>query len=219
MLRCSKLTLRVSEAASAVCGITFHPNGMDRGLTTVTLTLLLYTTLTDSQDSGAGSDKITNIHNLPCLTKTTAICQSQKYNHNEVAESLTFLTCSDFSICPKIYTYGVRFSRVSPWATAEGAKLNITCWLVNSIISYSINTDCHIRHITRMPSSFHSQYILSNFIFKLSCSQFSLFCYVGLNVTKIIIAGKTAFLNVNNTSAVQGTRFKQKGYLWCVNEV
>lgn len=45
MLRCSKLTLRVSEAVSAVCGITFHPNGMDRGLTTVTLTLLHYTNL------------------------------------------------------------------------------------------------------------------------------------------------------------------------------
>lgn len=45
MLRRSKLTLRVTEAASAVCGITFHPNGMDGGLTTVTLTLPLYTTL------------------------------------------------------------------------------------------------------------------------------------------------------------------------------
>lgn len=45
MQRHSKLTLRVTEAASAVCGITFHPNGMDGGLTTVTLTLLLYTTL------------------------------------------------------------------------------------------------------------------------------------------------------------------------------
>ena len=45
MLRRSELTLRVTEAASAVCGITFHPNGMDGGLTTVTLTLLLYTTL------------------------------------------------------------------------------------------------------------------------------------------------------------------------------
>lgn len=45
MLRRSKLTLRVTEAASAVCGITFHPDGMDGGLTTVTLTLLLHTTL------------------------------------------------------------------------------------------------------------------------------------------------------------------------------
>lgn len=45
MLRRSKLTPRVTEAASAVYGITFHPNGMDGGLTTVTLTLLLYTTL------------------------------------------------------------------------------------------------------------------------------------------------------------------------------
>lgn len=44
-VRHSKLTLRVTEAASAVCGITFHPNGMDGGLTTVTLTLLLYITL------------------------------------------------------------------------------------------------------------------------------------------------------------------------------
>lgn len=45
MLRRSKLALRVTEAASAVCGITFHPNGMDGGLTTVTLTLLLSTAL------------------------------------------------------------------------------------------------------------------------------------------------------------------------------
>jgi len=45
MLKYSKLTLRVTEAASAVCGITFHPNGMDGGPTTVTLTLLLYATL------------------------------------------------------------------------------------------------------------------------------------------------------------------------------
>lgn len=45
MLRCSKLTLRVTQAVSAVCGITFHPNVMDGGLTTVTLTLLHYTTL------------------------------------------------------------------------------------------------------------------------------------------------------------------------------
>lgn len=89
MLRRSKLTLRVTEAASAVCGITFHPNGMDGGLTTVTLTLLCYNTLPRlTRFSGVGWDKITNIHNLFCLSKNTAICQSQSYSHNRVVESI-----------------------------------------------------------------------------------------------------------------------------------
>lgn len=72
MLRHSKLTLRVTEAASAVCGITFHPNGMDGGLTTVTLTLFLHTILPRlTKLSGAGWD-ITNIHNITRLSKNTA---------------------------------------------------------------------------------------------------------------------------------------------------
>lgn len=84
MLRQSKLTLRVTEAASAVCGITFHPNGMDGGLTTVTLTLLLHTTLPRLTElSGVGWD-ITNIHNITRLSKNTAISQSQRYSRDAV---------------------------------------------------------------------------------------------------------------------------------------
>lgn len=46
MLRRSKWTQRVTEAASAVRGITFHHSKWyGWGLTTVTMTLLLYTTL------------------------------------------------------------------------------------------------------------------------------------------------------------------------------
>lgn len=89
MLRCSKLTLRVTEAASAVCGITFHPNGMDGGLTTVTLTLLCYSTLPRlTRLSGAGWDEITDIHNLSSPSKNTAICQSQRYTHDGVVQSM-----------------------------------------------------------------------------------------------------------------------------------
>lgn len=81
MLRHSKLTLRVTEAAPAVCGITFHPNGMDRGLTTVTLTLLLYATLPrlTTRPSGAGWDEITNIHDVPPSL--------QKHSHLPITET------------------------------------------------------------------------------------------------------------------------------------
>lgn len=86
MLRHSKLTLRVTEAASAVCGITFHPNGMDGGLTTVTLTLLLYTTLPTLTRlwGGVGQD----------YRHSQSLLSLEKHSHLPVTmEHIKTLTC------------------------------------------------------------------------------------------------------------------------------
>lgn len=106
MLRRSKLTLRVTEAASAVCGITFHPNGMDGGLTTVTLTLLPYTTLSRLTGlSGVGAMR------LPTFTISLSV---QKHSHLPITEmcscwvgskQIKMLTCLDLQVSPQVGLY------------------------------------------------------------------------------------------------------------------
>lgn len=158
MLRRSKLALRVTEAASAVCGITFHPNGTDGGLTTVTLTLPLSTALPRLASLCRGGwGEITNIHNDPS-PKTHGHLPNPSDTH---AVALHTFKHSNMSLSQRVSSNGFIFkgSACAPLMWHLLSQLKVAAfdeWFIGYLACRGWITQLNVIEISHMLVPFHT---------------------------------------------------------------